>query len=246
MEITYINHSGFLLEWEYCYWLFDYYKGDIPPLDPHKELFVFCSHSHSDHYNPEIFKLFANHPQVHYLFANEIKHAFKRTEKYSEFSLPEVTFLPTYSDTTLADSNGAPLVIHTLHSTDCGCAFLIHYQDRYVYHAGDLHWWTWPGEPEGDNRKMAGDYKKEIEYLKDKPLFLAFTPLDPRQESDYAMGMNYLLSHVKIQHVFPMHFWDDFSIIDKYLSENAVPEGTTFHRINHDGDRLKVSDETIH
>ncbi len=242
MEITYLNHSGFLLEWETCYWLFDYYKGDIPSLDPAKELFVFCSHSHSDHYNPDVFSLLMKHPKVHWLFANEIKGAFRRTKRHSKFPLPEVTFLPTYSDTTLMDQQGQPLVIHTLHSTDCGCAFLIRYQDRYIYHAGDLHWWTWPGESEKDNRKMAGDYKKEIEYLEDKSLFLAFTPLDPRQESDYAMGMNYLLSHVQIQHVFPMHFWDDFSIMDKYLKENTVPSESIFHVLHRDGEHISIQD----
>ena len=135
MKITYINHSGFLLEWEHSYWLFDYYKGDIPPLDPSKELFVFCSHSHQDHYNPEIFTLFHKHPHVHWLFANEIRRAFQRTKKHSAAPLPDVTFLPTHTDTTLTDRQGQPLVIHTLHSTDCGCAFLIYYQSRYIYHA---------------------------------------------------------------------------------------------------------------
>ena len=211
-------------------------------LDPTKDLFVFCSHSHSDHYNPEIFKIFAKHPQVHWLLANEIKGAYQREKRHGKAPLPEVTFLPTYTDTTLIDQKGQPLVIHTMYSTDCGCAFLIHYQDRYIYHAGDLHWWTWPGESESNNRKMAGDYKKEIQYLKDKPIFLAFTPLDPRQESDYAMGMNYLLSHTKIEHLFPMHFWNDFSILDKYLTENTVPEGTIFHKIHRDGEQIIIQE----
>lgn len=210
-------------------------------LDPAKELFVFCSHSHSDHYNPEIFSLFAKHPQVHWLFANEIKHAYQREKKRRKSPLPEVTFLPTYTDTSLTDRQGQSLVIHTMHSTDCGCAFLIHYQGHYIYHAGDLHWWTWPGEPESDNRKMAGDYKKEIEYLRDKPIFLAFSPLDPRQEADYAMGMNYLVSHVQIKHLFPMHFWNDFSIIDKYLAENTLPETTVFHEIHCDGEQISIT-----
>ncbi|MBP1754948.1 MAG: fold metallo-hydrolase [Firmicutes bacterium] len=34
MIITYIGHSGFLIEWDNCYWLFDYFKGEIPALDP--------------------------------------------------------------------------------------------------------------------------------------------------------------------------------------------------------------------
>ena len=57
MKITYINHSGFLIETKDCYYIFDYYKGELPPLDKKKEVIVFCSHFHKDHFNPVIFKI---------------------------------------------------------------------------------------------------------------------------------------------------------------------------------------------
>lgn len=57
MKITYINHSGFLIETRGCYYIFDYYKGELPPLDKKKEVIVFCSHFHKDHFNPVIFKI---------------------------------------------------------------------------------------------------------------------------------------------------------------------------------------------
>ena len=41
MKITYINHSGFLVETENCYYVFDYYKGEMPRLDKSKEAIVF-------------------------------------------------------------------------------------------------------------------------------------------------------------------------------------------------------------
>ena len=40
MKITYINHSGFLLETKDCYYIFDYYKGELPHLDKEKEVIV--------------------------------------------------------------------------------------------------------------------------------------------------------------------------------------------------------------
>ena len=55
MKITYINHSGFLIETRDCYYIFDYYKGELPHLDKEKEVIVFCSHFHEDHFNPQIF-----------------------------------------------------------------------------------------------------------------------------------------------------------------------------------------------
>ncbi len=41
MKITYINHSGFLIETKDCYYIFDYYKGELPHLDKEKEVIVF-------------------------------------------------------------------------------------------------------------------------------------------------------------------------------------------------------------
>lgn len=47
MKITYIGHSGFLVELSHTLLLFDYYRGKIPPLPKEKELFVFVSPSSS-------------------------------------------------------------------------------------------------------------------------------------------------------------------------------------------------------
>ena len=57
MQVTYIEHSGFLVEAESCYYIFDYYKGELPKLDKDKEVIVFCSHFHQDHFNPQIFEI---------------------------------------------------------------------------------------------------------------------------------------------------------------------------------------------
>ena len=57
MKITYLYHSGFLAETKDCYYLFDYYRGELPPLRTDKPILVFCSHGHPDHYNREVFSL---------------------------------------------------------------------------------------------------------------------------------------------------------------------------------------------
>ena len=220
MKITYLNHSGFLLEWSKCYWLFDYYKGEIPVLDAEKDIFVFCSHSHHDHFNPEIFNLLKNYSKVTYIFSDEMKEACDKLE------VPEIHFLQDHTDTEIQG-----LKIHTLKSTDMGCAFVVEYDGHTVYHAGDLHWWYWDGEDPDWNAQMTEDYKKEIEYLKGRTLDIAFTPLDPRQGNEYALGMNYLLNTAEVKHVFPMHCWDDISIIDKYLQEYELPKTTKLYHL---------------
>ncbi|MGI6095917.1 MAG: MBL fold metallo-hydrolase [Lachnospiraceae bacterium] len=241
MKVTYLNHSGFLLEWEHCCWLIDYYKGGIPELDPQKNILVFCSHSHADHFNPAIFALFAEYPSVTYIFSNQIRRAYNKLQKQAgEHPLPPVQFLKSRTDTCLSLETGSSIQIHTLQSTDCGCAFLLQYENKTIYHAGDLHWWLWPEESEAWNKKMTSDYKKEMEYLKNQDIDLAFTPLDPRQKQAYALGINYLLETASVKHLFPMHFWNDFSIIDTYMREYKVPKETCFHTLKQDGQTIEI------
>ena len=58
MQVTYIDHSGFMVESGSCYYIFDYYKGELPKLDKDKEVIAFCSHFHQDHFNPQIFQIY--------------------------------------------------------------------------------------------------------------------------------------------------------------------------------------------
>ena len=235
MQTTYLSHSGFLLDW-----LFDYFEGTIPEMNPQKDIVVFCSHSHADHFSPSVFALSEKYPSVTYIFSNEVRNSCKKLEKKNGNPLPSIHFLKSRTDTSLTTPTGEQLHIHTLLSTDCGCAFLIEYNGKCIYHAGDLHWWYWEGEDPDWNKKMTADYKKEMEYLKGKRLDLAFTPLDPRQEKDYALGMNYLLEQTFTQHIFPMHFWNDFGIMNQYLQEHTVPEHTTFYVIQENGQTFEI------
>lgn len=238
MKVTYLNHSGFLLEWTHSYWIFDYFKGTIPPLDPQKDIFVFCSHSHGDHFNPLIFKLLKDYPAVTYIFSAEIRTSFEKLEIHSEQQT--IYFLEDRTDISLLTSSNESIQIHTLKSTDLGCAFFILFNGRTIYHAGDLHWWHWEGEPDDWNDQITKDYKNEMHFLNGKSIDLAFNLLDPRQKQDYALGMNYFLKNTHTKHVFPMHFWNDFSIISCYLKEHFVHGETTFYAIAQDGQTFEI------
>lgn len=246
MKVTYLKHSGFLLEWEHCCWLIDYYKGKIPDMDPQKQIYVFCSHSHQDHFNPMIFTLAQKYPNVKYIFSNQIKNSYKKFLRTAAGKqIPQdiciIDYLLSRETYEYTDPAGQSMKIETLQSTDEGCAFLITYEGKTIYHAGDLHWWYWEEERDEWNSNMTAMYKKEMEYLEGREIDLAFTPLDPRLKKEYAWGMNYLLDKAKIKHVFPMHFWDQFDIIDKYLKTHKVPAGTQFHKLMQDGQNEDLS-----
>ena len=73
MKVTFIEHSGFMVEMEQNVLLFDYYQGEIPSFDGSKTLYVFASHSHADHYNSAIWKLKEQYRDIHYILSDDIK-----------------------------------------------------------------------------------------------------------------------------------------------------------------------------
>lgn len=221
--ITYINHSGFLIEWDNCYWLFDYYKGQIPDLDYNKLLMIFVSHSHSDHFNPEIFNLYEKHPKTLYIMSSDIKINERTKSKYgiTDEIYQRINVVYANKDYEIFDDNQDGINISTLKSTDCGFAFLIRYKEKTIYHAGDLNLWVWMGEDKQHNNNMRARFIDEISRLKDLTIDLAFAPLDPRQEEWYGLGMDLLLDTARVSYVFPMHFWDKPETILKYKNDMA-------------------------
>lgn len=224
MEITYIGHSGFLIEWDTCCLLFDYYKGIIPEMDPDKKIFVFASHRHEDHFNPEIFRLYDKYQNIEYVLSSDIR---RFDQKISEMGLTngitdKIISVKPSNQYELYDKNNNKIILKTLKSTDCGVAFLIFYQGKTIYHAGDLNLWVWKEEPKQFNHNMTANFNKIMEELKDLTIDLAFVPLDPRQEEWYYMGLEKLLDTAKIKVVFPMHFWEKPSIIQQFKKERAL------------------------
>ena len=201
MKVTFIEHSGFMVEMKQNVLLFDYYQGEIPSFDESKTLFVFASHSHADHYNPVIWKLKEQYKNIYYILSDDIKDnegaiVMKAHEK------KEV----------------AGIEVETLRSNDMGVAFLVKVEGKTIYHAGDLNWWHWNGEPEEDNEYYKKTFQDEMKYLKGMKINVAFMLLDPRQEDKYCWGMNYFLKHTETKVVFPMHCFKHYNINHHYLN----------------------------
>lgn len=114
--------------------------------------------------------------------------------------------------------------IRTLRSTDEGVAFLIRYHGRTVYHAGDLNWWHWEGEPEEDNTRMRRAYQSEINKLQEEKIDAAFVPVDPRLGEQYCWGLDCFMKRTDTKRVFPMHFWEKYSVFDRLSLETCARE----------------------
>ena len=206
MKVTYIYHSSFLVECEKVYLLFDYFKGRIPELDKQKPLVVFASHRHGDHFSEAVFDLAETHEKIWFVLSSDIWK--KRVP------------MPLQGRTLFLGSGRkevfAGLQIETLKSTDEGVAWLIEAGGHVIYHAGDLNDWTCPGESERFNQTMRKGYRRQIEKLADKKIDVAFVVLDPRQGEAFSAGMTWFLERVQAGHIFPMHCWDDYRVIEKY------------------------------
>lgn len=218
MRITYIDHSGFLVETGTANFIFDYYKGEIPPLDVEIPLVVFASHKHPDHYNPVIFDWMNRYRNVTFILDKDcgIKWKLRECEK-SGIPLGEhLVRVKRDSNLTIPLANGKDMELRTLRSTDEGVAFLIRYEGKTIYHAGDLNDWIWKEESDSYNMNMEKSYRREMEKLSDMVIDVAFVPMDPRQKEKMYRGMEIFLQHARPAKVFPMHFWGKYSIIQKF------------------------------
>ena len=216
MKVTYIQHSCFLAETDRCYYLFDYEKGCLPELDTAKQILVLSSHSHGDHYSPEIFPLLkeAGMQKIRAVLSDDIE---------IPAGIPVLQASPEREYVL-----GPRQKLTTFRSTDLGVAFLIEDDRTRIYHAGDLNDWVWEDESDGYNEQMTADYRRQIGLLSEKlgrnRIDTAFVVLDPRQGKDYDRGLCFFLENIGVEQVYPMHYWGDASVIGRFLKDHPEYE----------------------
>ena len=212
-RVTFLDHSGFLVELPTVTLLFDWWKGELPALRPGIPLLVFSSHRHEDHFKPEIFTLSAHK----FLLGSDIRLTPRNLEKWglSEETAARCLRLGKYD----AVSPLPGVTVETFPSTDEGVAFLVTADGQAVFHAGDLNWWHWEGETEGWNRNMEVNFKRYTEPLRGRRIDLAMLPLDPRLGEDGFRGPAYFLELADVRRFLPMHQWGDFGFTQQFLSK---------------------------
>lgn len=189
IKINYLYHSGFSVETEHCFLVFDYYQGPIQLSD--KNIFVFSSHSHPDHFNPVIFEWQQKRTDIQYILSSDINIP-ENTSNIQSISLGEEIQV-----------NG--LTIKAYNSTDLGVSFLVQCERIRIFHSGDFNWWYWIDTPE-EMAKAEKEFKDEIEKLKKERIDIAFFPVDPRLEEKYSAGAEYFIQEIRPQYLIPMHF----------------------------------------
>ncbi len=193
MKIEYIYHSGFCIETDNYFLVFDYYKGDINLSN--KKTIAFSSHGHADHFNPAIFQWSKTQPDISYVLSSDIK---------IEPSINTYMMEP-YELLNLFD-----ITIKSFGSTDLGLSFLVKVDGKTIFFAGDLNWWYWDDDSEAEKQLMEKAFKEEIGKIKSDDIDIAFFPVDSRLKENFYIGGEYFIQELRPKLFIPMHFGDDF------------------------------------
>lgn len=217
-NVWYLFHSGFAVETARHFLIFDYYRdrpegearslsaGVVEPAEiADRDVVVFVSHRHSDHYNPVIFGWREKIAKIRYVLPPDVR---------PPQDVPGV--LATRAGQRY---DAGDFTVRTLLSTDEGVAYAVEIDGLRIFHAGDLNWWHWEGEPDEDNRKMGEAFRREIDRVAGERFDLAFFPLDPRLEAQYAWGFDYFMRRTRTATVFPMHMQGEYGVCARLLAD---------------------------
>jgi L-ascorbate metabolism protein UlaG (beta-lactamase superfamily) len=207
MKLTYLYHSGYVIEGERCAIVIDYYKDAQDrylhrslPSFPGK-LYVLSSHWHPDHFNKEILEWKEIRSETQYVFSKDIL-------KMRLASKEQASFL----------NKGAcwedeQIRIKTFGSTDVGVSFLIEAEGKTIFHAGDLNNWHWDEESTPEEIQAAErHFLKEVGLLarETRRLDLAMFPVDCRLGKNYMRGAEQFVDAIQTTVFAPMHFGETY------------------------------------
>lgn len=238
MKLTYLYHDCFLLEFEKCYVITDYFSGvKINPtslLNNNKPCYVLVSHHHKDHFSPEIFSWASFLPNVIYIISSDVaslsRHFFNKDSIYkghNKVDEKKVTVLRPGD--TFKDSN---ISVTAFGSTDIGNSYVIEAEGKRIFFAGDLNAWTWREEssPEEVNEMLNG-FQAILRNIKShfKNFNIAMFPVDPRMGNDMLEGALIFCNEFKVDHFIPMHFelWDTSEKREDFVNI-VLKEGNKF------------------
>lgn len=216
VSVNYIYHDCFLVETDFAYMVFDFWKvpestPDFPySLDKGKPLYVFVSHFHKDHFNPEIYGWEEYLPMTHYIISRDVYRASRHF--FDEDSIFKGHKVDPGKVTVLAPGESfddGVISVMAFGSTDEGDSFYIDCDGKSFFHAGDLNAWIWKDESAPEEVEAAlEDFNSILSGIAEKApeIDFCFWPVDARLGSGYFTGAGLMLSKINVGHFFPMHF----------------------------------------
>lgn len=241
MKLYYIYHSGFALETDELVIIIDYFQDSNKNatnqgivhselLKTKKKFYVLSTHAHHDHFNPEILDWKQDRKDITYIFSQDIlEHKLAKKE--------DAVFLE--KGESFGDSN---LSVEAFGSTDQGSSFLLHINNKLIFHAGDLNNWHWKDEASLEESQAAENwYLEELTeiYRQYKLLDLVLFPVDQRLQRDYYLGAEQFITKIHTRFFAPMHFDLDYKGANAFKTV-ADKHDTTFLEIKERGQLFEL------
>ena len=240
MTVTYIYHSCYLIEFDEFSVLFDFYEDSLREdgtywiadylLNKEEDLYVFCSHSHYDHFNPDILSWRKNKSNIRYIFSYELLESICTDVEVAVYLKKEDFF------------KDHRIKVKAFGSTDIGCSFLIVHNDQLFFHSGDLNNWHWRDEVSADEAlTYENNFLCEVELISEKSdnLYLAMFPIDPRLGEDFMRGAEQFISRIKTEYLVPMHFGENYDKVNQFEAI-AAESGCTYLPITKRGQSFSL------
>ena len=226
MIIKHLSHSGFVVEDEKNVFIFDATRPiDLP--NQGKNIYLFASHSHRDHFSLEAMENLSQKEKVHFILSADI------SQKIFKSKLAFLFFLKPYETITIDGVD-----ISTYGSTDLGNSYLVSVNGKSYFHSGDLNWWHWEKRMTPTQLKNEElNFKKEVDLLKGKSIDFAFIPVDPRLEEYAYLAMNYFIKTVNFKYIIPMHSFGQYGFY-KDLESHLDLGGTTLLNVERENQIL--------
>ena len=250
MKLTYIFHSGFVLEAEESILIFDYWMDPGNVLESvfqsKKPLYVFSSHFHEDHFTREVFEWRKQRENITYILSKDILRHRRASKEEADAWLAKGA---SWSDQLVS--------VKALGSTDSGVSWIVETEDKRIFHAGDLNNWyarflseAVPGQtiyseefdedidPIAHEKQYLGELK-DICKVTDS-FDLVMFPVDGRIGNGYTLGGRQFIDRFKVGMFVPMHFvmsgFESAWRMEPFCKEKDVP----FWCIGHEGDSITI------
>ena len=251
MTLTYIFHSGFVLETEQSILVFDYWLDPSGVMDgvlrSEKPMYVFSSHFHEDHFTKDIFEWKKQREGVTYTYILS-KDIYKHRRASKEDADVWLAKGGTWSDDTIS--------VWALGSTDSGVSWIVEAEGKRIFHAGDLNNWyaKFLSDDNPDQERYSFEMEevfnpiahekqylgelKDIRKVADSFDVVMF-PIDGRVGNGYTLGGRQFIERFKVGLFVPMHFTTGFESSWR-MKEFTDEKDITFWKINREGETIEI------
>jgi L-ascorbate metabolism protein UlaG (beta-lactamase superfamily) len=250
MRLTYIFHSGFVLEAGKSILIFDYWMDPRnvmeSVLQSEKPLYVFSSHFHEDHFTREIFEWRKKKENITYILSKDILRHRRAGKEEADAWLAKGA---SWADELVS--------VKASGSTDSGVSWIIETEGRRIFHAGDLNNWyarflpeAMPGQtvyskefdedidPIAHEKQYLGELK-DIRKVTDT-FDLVMFPIDGRIGNGYTLGGRQFIERFKVGMFVPMHFVASGFESSWRMKEFTDEKNISFWEITGEGETIEI------